>query len=186
MPRCFLSVKIPEEISSSISKIIPRLAGANLKIMPPQNYHFTLKFLGDRTEHELATLTDLLQPTLQSHPAFQATAHSTGAFPSKERPRIIWVGLSEGRNTYVSLQKSVEDALSPLQIRKESSYVPHLTIARVKAVYDRKKFAQFFENTTTQQFGTFQINSISLMKSVLTPQGPTYSDLKKFLLPSAL
>jgi len=92
---------------------------------------------------------------------------------------------------YISLQKSVEEALlsqdlGSLHIRKEASYIPHLTIARVRAVHDRKKVAQFFKETASLNFGTFEINSISLMQSTLTPQGPIYSDLKKFLLPFAL
>ena len=183
MVRCFLAAKIGEPIVAQVSALIPQLGGASLKLVNPENYHFTLKFLGERSQEEISTLSTLLPQALKAHTLFQATAAGVGAFPSPDHIKVIWVGMSEGKEQYIQLQKAIENSLANLNIKKEREYIPHLTIARVKEVFDKGKLQQFLQANSSTNFGRFQVDSISLMKSELTPEGPLYSDLKTFLFP---
>ena len=173
--RTFLAVPIPEEVRTEVSKLIPKLSGGNFKIVRPENYHLTLKFLGEKSDEEINQIKEAIKPTTKK---FQAALAGLGAFPPSQYIKVIWAGLGEGRENYVQLQKEVDQLLSQLtqlNIRPEKDYTPHLTIARVKAVSDREAMQKFL--ATPLSSDPFQISQIDMMKSELTPEGPIYTRL---------
>jgi len=176
--RTFLAVPIPDPIREAVSQLVPKLQGGNFKIVKPENYHLTLKFLGEKTDEEVNQIKSILKPTT---PKFQATLSNLGAFPSPQYIKVLWVGLGEGKQNYIDLSKETDQQLSQLNIRKERDYTPHLTIARVRTVSDKEALQTFLQ--TPFQSDPFQINTIDMMKSELTPTGPIYTKLFSVPLP---
>ncbi len=77
--------------------------------------------------------------------------------------------------TIVGLSGKVQEALEPLGLSPDKPFRPHLTIFRIK-----KKADDMTEELKRYEgvcLGTQRIESIRLKKSVLEPDGPTYSDL---------
>jgi 2'-5' RNA ligase len=67
----------------------------------------------------------------------QARARGLGAFPSPERPNVLWVGVeAEG---LIKLQRDVEGQLAELGFDQETRpFHPHVTVGRVKHAADLK------------------------------------------------
>ena len=176
--RAFLAVPVPKSAKGAVSALIPALAGGSLKIVRPENYHLTLKFLGEKGDGEINQIKEAL--TYQTK-KFTAALSGLGAFPSPQHIRVIWAGIGEGKEQYIRLQKETDTLLAPLQIRQERDYVPHLTIARVKTITDKQALQNFLQTRLTSP--QFQIDSIHMMMSELTPQGPIYTKLFSIPLP---
>ena len=93
-------------------------------------------------------------------------------------PRVIWIGTDEiGGNALVDLAKKVESVLAPLGFTSDKPFKSHITIFRIKnKIGDISKDLEKFES---YEFGSQEITKIKLKQSVLTPQGPIYSDLEE-------
>jgi len=77
----------------------------------------------------------------------------------------------------IDLAKKVENVLAPLGFVPDKPFKPHITIFRIKnKVEDISKELKKFE---TFEFGSQKISNFKLKQSILTPQGPLYSDLEE-------
>ena len=56
---------------------------------------------------------------------------------------------------------------------------PHLTLCRVKNIDNKNKVREFYNKNSKIDCGELVINSISLVKSKLTPKGPIYETIHK-------
>jgi len=112
---------------------------------------------------------------------FRLEISGLGAFPRMEQPRVIWVGISGETDKLLELQRRVDSKLVRLGFAGENqSFVPHLTLARVRdgaSSGDRKELGHLVTSTKFESKGHITVNSINLMKSQLTPDGPIYSRL---------
>ncbi|MFH0956410.1 MAG: RNA 2',3'-cyclic phosphodiesterase, partial [Candidatus Aenigmatarchaeota archaeon] len=103
-----------------------------------------------------------------------------GAFPSEERPRVIWAGLEPGK-VVTELHEEVESALAGLGFPKDRDFAPHVTIGRVREAGDPALFSSFFRKAQAlANESTFRMETLHLKKSVLMPSGPVYSDAAIF------
>ncbi|RLG42822.1 MAG: RNA 2',3'-cyclic phosphodiesterase, partial [Thermoproteota archaeon] len=108
----------------------------------------------------------------------RARLFGVGAFPSMSRPRVIWVGVEEGREELVRLMRWVDSRLRRLGFpREDREPHPHLTIARVKWLRDRESLKRVLSSLLSTDFGEIEVREIRLKKSTLTPKGPIYETL---------
>jgi 2'-5' RNA ligase len=75
------------------------------------------------------------------------------------------------------MARGIDGGLVDLGFDRERSYVPHLTVARVRNRRGAPGAAEFVEKMDDLSIGRMTVDSISLKKSVLTPGGPIYSDI---------
>jgi len=174
--RAFVAVEISDkEIINSITKFQSEI---NIKAKPvePQNLHFTLQFLGEVSEEISQKIKQALKTIKFS--TFKVNFKGIGAFPKMKFPRVIWIGTDDvGGNALVDLAKKVENVLSPLGFTSDKPFKSHITIFRIKnKIGDISRELEKFE---TFEFGSQEISNIKLKQSVLTPQGPLYSDLEE-------
>ena len=174
--RTFVAVEISShEVISSIKKFQSEI-NINAKSVEPQNLHFTLQFLGEISEEISQKIKQALK-TIQFS-SFKVNFKGIGAFPKMKFPRVIWIGTDEeGGNTLNDLAKKVENVLSPLGFTSDKPFKSHITVFRIKnKIGDISKEMERFG---THEFGSQEISNIKLKQSVLTPQGPVYSDLEE-------
>ncbi|HXG74456.1 MAG TPA: RNA 2',3'-cyclic phosphodiesterase [Candidatus Nitrosotenuis sp.] len=172
--RAFVAVEITEEsVIDSIGKLQSSLKIA-AKPVELKNMHFTLLFLGEISEDMSQKV--LAQLKTIEFSSFEIGFEGVGAFPKASFPRVVWVGIDTGGAKHlVELAKSVEDKLAVLGFKPDKPFKPHATIFRVKnkigdITPELSKFAG-------AKFGTQKVSQIKLKQSVLTPNGPIYSDL---------
>lgn len=172
--RVFVAIEVSE--SKVIKEISKMQSQFNIKGKPveAQNLHFTLQFLGEISEDMKEEISKQLK--LIKFSKFKVNFQNLGVFPKPKFPRIVWIGTDEeGGNSLVELSKKVGNILEPLGFHSDKPFKPHITIFRIKNKVDDistelKKFEQV-------EYGEQEINEIKLKQSVLTPNGPIYSDL---------
>lgn len=181
MVRTFLSVNIENEDLLSRLKYLQRRLdtdAAKLKMVEEENIHFTLRFFGDVTHAQL----EKIQTSLESVDldTFSIEIHGVGAFPTKRRPRVIWVGVTRNGNLMVELKSEVDKHLEKVGYQRERKpFTPHATIARVRRVYDRDGLYTQLDLLSAADIGTMTVSEFTMMKSTLTPSGAIYDTIWK-------
>jgi 2'-5' RNA ligase len=179
--RVFVAIDIDRGIKDNCRKIMGSLeeSGADLKIVSPENLHITLKFLGEVREEDLERLKQSIGEVTGEFRPFRMGISGVGYFGSRKFPKVIWVGISEGRETISRLCRSLEERLS--WVRKDGRKPsPHLTIARFRNPQGSEWLIKAIDELGDVKLGEFSVKEIKLKKSVLEPKGAIYSDLKSF------
>jgi len=182
--RSFIAIELPGEIKSDLAQLGDRLMDARhpfVKWVDFENIHLTLKFLGNVAVNQITEITEAMREAIRGVSPFRLEISGLGAFPRMEQPRVIWVGISGETDKLSELQRRVDSKLVRLGFAGENqSFVPHLTLARVRdgaSSSDRKDLGRLLTSTKFESKGHITVNSINLMKSQLTPDGPIYSRL---------
>jgi len=174
--RAFVAVEISnDEVINSVTKFQSEIT-IKAKPVEAQNLHFTLQFLGEISDEVSQKIKQALNTIEFS--AFKVRFNGIGAFPKMKSPRVVWIGTDEtGGIALMDLAKRVEKVLSPLGFVTDKPFKPHITVFRIKnKIGDVSKELKKFE---AYDFGSQQVSIIKLKQSVLTPQGPLYSDLEE-------
>jgi len=181
--RLFVALELDENVMARLSSIQEKLRSGDfdLKLVEPQNLHLTLKFLGEVQESQLAQIERLVSEAVKDSHAFTLSFRGIGHFGSGNRVNVIWAGVKGGSQDFVNLAKALEEKLSSIR-REEREPSPHLTIARVKSGRNVQGLARELDSLRDVKVGEVRVNEIALKQSVLTPQGPIYSDVKIFPL----
>lgn len=138
--RCFISIDLGdmgEVVFKEIARVQNVLSNKNFigKLIPLDEAHLTLKFLGEIDEEKVKEVEKRLSEI--KFDEFECVLDSIGYFNYRKSPRIIWIKIG-GRGIF-ELQKRVDEVLGDL-FPQEERFMSHLTIARVKYVKDKKGF----------------------------------------------
>ncbi|MGH2688876.1 MAG: RNA 2',3'-cyclic phosphodiesterase, partial [Actinomycetota bacterium] len=135
--RLFVAVGIPERQKRSVEKAVQvlRLAiGDAGRWVPRENWHATVKFLGEVPDAHLAEVLAVVGRNTAAASRTTSALTGVGAFPSLGRARVLWVGLSDAEGRLAALAAGLEEALGEAGFRRESRPLhPHLTLARLRA-----------------------------------------------------
>lgn len=168
--RLFVAVFPPEELRRRLWEIGENIAGS-WKREPPEKLHITVKFIGEVSEKRMLVISEVLRK-IKMEP-FEVELIGTGAFPSKEKPRVLWVGAKS--EELKKLFELVEESLHPLGIPREwREYQPHLTLGRVKGHVDVSRFY------TDRFFGSFVVKEFYLVRSYLKSTGSVYEVVERY------
>ncbi len=175
--RAFISINIPCDISVNFNELINDV---KFKAVAPENIHLTLKFLGEITQKDAEEISDALN-FIGNEKKFKISLKGIGAFPNENYVRVLWINVVEGSKEICELQRNIDDVLK-FKFPPEKDFVPHLTIARIKYVYNKEGLKKFIEKYNDFEFAKFTAEKVSLMKSELRKEGPIYSEIHNFPL----
>jgi 2'-5' RNA ligase len=127
--RLFIGVPLTADARNAVEKSLPReLPG---KLVPPENWHFTLRFLGSTAADARDHIVERLQAA-RCGASFEIRFSELGAFPRPNRARILWVGVDEGSDRMIQLAAIAEAAARGAGFPAETkSFTPHLTLSRI-------------------------------------------------------
>ncbi len=97
-----------------------------------------------------------------------------------KKPRVIWLGVSEGSTELTALAKIIQDRLVKLGFPHEKrKYSPHLTLGRVKRLTQdgRNMIEKLLKEEDYIPSTLESISTVYLKKSTLTPKGAIYENL---------
>ncbi len=179
MIRTFIAISVPEEIKERISDFQRNFKKGKgfIKWVRTESMHLTLKFLGDVEEDRIASMAESVQETVGSQKPFTISLAGTGVFPHPGRPRVLWVGVEEGKEILISLAEKIDRSCTSLGFKPEKrKFSAHLTLGRVKSA---KGIDSTLSTVKTADFqgGSFQADEIVVMKSELRPEGAQYTPL---------
>ena len=178
--RTFIAIELNEEIHGELSSLQSDLkkSEADVKWVAPESIHLTLKFLGNIDEEKIKKTQNILSDIVKNFKPFFLSLKDIGAFPKLNYPRVIWVGVDEGKPKVSKLAKELEDRLEKIGISKEEKeFHPHITLGRVKSPKNRENLKNIIETTKFEPKSKIDVNRLILFKSQLTPQGPIYTPL---------
>lgn len=181
--RSFLAIDVDNSLKDKITEAqrILEEADAQVKFVEPENLHFTLKFFGQIDNKMIEELSRIIKEKIVVFKPFKLKIEGVGVFPNKNYMRVIWLG-AKNPERFSEIQKSLDKEFKRLGFKKEKSYIPHLTIARVKGGKNKDRLLEKIEELENIRIGEMQIKELKLKKSELKPEGPTYTTIKKFKL----
>lgn len=178
--RLFLAVELKDTtILEKIENIQSELGATKtrMKLVRPENLHFTLKFLGTTPEALVNEISAIMQRI--DVKKFPVTITELGCFPRLSRPRVIWLGLSQGFDHLTRIAKFLDEELHTIGFEQEKRpFSAHLTLARIKQSRINPQLAQQLKELQNIEIGTFVVDEVVLKKSTLTPKGPIYETLR--------
>jgi 2'-5' RNA ligase len=178
--RTFIAVAIPDDLRAralGVAKQLAAVAG-DVKWVEPQSLHWTLQFLGNVHQREIADVCAAVAESALEHEPFDLEIRGAGAFPSPDRPRTLWLGVGAGREQMIALQGSIERSLESLGFRGEARrYTPHLTIGRPGRGEPPRELAAELTALSDFNGGSMLVDEVIIYSSELTREGPIYTPL---------
>ena len=183
--RIFVAVALAPALLAAVSGMRARLAEAEstLRWVPPENLHFTLKFLGGITPPQLTGVVAAAREVAARTQRFSITLAGLGAFPSARRPRVVWAGVSSGADHLVALAEHLDVVLRPAHAsREDRPFRPHLTIARVRDAAPVRDLSKEIDALRELEWGCQTVGAICVMESHLRPSGAVYQPVEEVWL----
>jgi 2'-5' RNA ligase len=179
--RLFVATLLHDDLRDAVAAVQRAIARAwpasdrAVKWVEPENFHFTLKFLGEVPEEEIPAVAQAVRGAALGGP-FEIAVEGVGVFPSLRNPRVLWIGVGEGRDRLRVLAHRVEEALVRVGFPREGRpFEPHLTIGRVREGRDVRGLGPALEGVRDAKIGRQRVGSVVVMTSRLGPRGPSYS-----------
>ena len=174
--RIFIAINLPADVKKRLAGYQKKWADVPAKWTAPDNLHITLLFLGDITDQDLAQACQAVKEIAGRHNSFNITLNKVAYGPEdKLPPRYIWAG-GEASQEAVALKRELEDALfENIKFKLDKNvFTPHITLARIKEWEWRAINPEERPEVGEDIDMVFTVESIEVMESELTKQGPHY------------
>ena len=160
---------IATDVQLDLNNIQKDLARLDAKQNFTDSYHLTYQFLGDVDDAECRRVIQALQQLKFTQVACATT--KLGFFPTEQNPRVAWLGVRPEAEL-VKLQAQIARLTGYTDDKK---FHPHITLSRIK--WSRNYAEQSKKITVVEQ--SFDVDSVKLIQSTLTPSGPRYAVLSE-------
>lgn len=127
MPRLFTAIEIPPEVGEALAMLRGGLPGA--RWIDPENYHLTLRFIGDIDDGLARDITFMLADIVR--PPLELRLEGLTSFGGR-KPRAV-IATAAGNAALVDLQAEHERLMQRVGLAPEGrKFVPHVTLARLR------------------------------------------------------
>ena len=195
--RLFIALDLEDCIRERLARFVDgvRNFAPDARWVKPESLHVTLKFIGEQPGSTVERITQAL--TAVCVPTTKIRFQGYGFFPTPKSARVFWIGM-EASPQLAALAAAIEDTMGICGIPKEERpFSPHLTLARAgggsgsptwrKGDKPNPVFQHLQERLAvlpTPEFGTMTPHEFFLYQSQLSPKGPKYIKLARFVLQS--
>jgi len=178
--RLFVAVPLPDDVRHALSTLIRGAAPGGLpgRIVPPANWHVTLRFLGDVDDLGRDRLFKELDAARLGEP-FVVGWGGLGAFPQPGRATVLWVAADRGAADLSRLAADVEDAVVAAGFpHEERPFRSHLTLSRIRPHQD---VARLLEAAGPLDLA-MTVDRVVVYRSHLGRGGARYEEIEEFPL----
>jgi len=159
MPRLFTAIEIPADVAQMLTFLRGGLPGA--RWIDQENYHITLRFIGDvdlRVAHDLASMLDRV-----SRPAFELRLDGVSSFGGR-KPRAVFANVAPSQ-ALMDLQAEHERLMQRVGLPPEGrKYTPHVTLARLRDSSSRQ-VADYLSDRGSFRSAPFRVERFVLYSS---------------------
>jgi RNA 2',3'-cyclic 3'-phosphodiesterase len=143
--------------------------------------HMTIRFLGEVPESWVERISSAVRAAVAPRVPFEFTLDGVGAFPDPRTPRVVWVGVTQGRAEATALARDISDALGREGIPDEpEEFVPHVTLFRVRSPRDRDRARRLLDGVEPAPLPrVVRVTEVLVKASELTPQGPVHRTIER-------
>jgi len=159
MPRLFTALEIPRHIAESLAIMRGGLPGA--RWIDPENYHLTLRFVGDIDDAIARDIAGLLGRVQRR--SFELRLDGLTSFGGR-KPRAL-VATATAIAPLLELQAEQERLLQRLGLEPDGrKYTPHVTLARLRESSSRQ-VADYLSARGHYRSASFEVSRFVLFSS---------------------
>ncbi len=177
--RLFLAINLNSGTLNKLSKTTEELKSdfREARWCKKDAMHLTIKFFGVIPLLSVVEIGKAVRSVIASTSPIRFEVKGVGGFPSLENPRILWAGITEGKEEIVKLAQDISDALEEYDfIPERKKFVPHITLARFKrGSKNNNGITSLSPHLEQKSFGVTEANELLLYSSDLIETGPFYS-----------
>jgi 2'-5' RNA ligase len=181
--RLFVAVHLAEPVRQKIRAALDDFPVANppWRWIEADNWHVTLKFLGETADADLNRVLGALDTVAPRHAAFDLVLGPFGGFPNLRAPRVLFYDTAEGAAACAALARDVDAALfEAIGLAKEARpFHAHATVARVKDRLPGPIAARLAVVPPLTDAVT-RVDGFALVESRLRRTGAEYATVKPF------
>ncbi|MCD4827538.1 MAG: RNA 2',3'-cyclic phosphodiesterase [Acholeplasmataceae bacterium] len=176
--RIFVGIKVPKEIGILLEEEADKILKhtKSYKKNLNQNYHLTIKFIGEMKISDIVALDQLLAKSLKEVKAFDVHLKDMGYF-EKNEDYTLWIGAHQGVGYLKEIYQIVDKKSREFFGIDHTDFVPHVTLAKHVKV-DKVKV---LNKNKTKNY-TFKVEEISIYYSHRAEGVLTYTPLSKIKL----
>jgi len=184
-----MALRVPDEVRERIataqSELRATLARNAVRWTRPEQFHVTLKFLGDVDVTRINELRAAVESSISRLSAFQLNAEGIGFLPKLRRARVVWAGVTSPGAELGTLFQVVQQAAQKFSNEiNEEKFSGHITLGLVKTLKggDAKALETLALKIVQNQFGKWIAQSVELMRSELSAAGAVHTLQARFPL----
>ncbi|MGM0411315.1 MAG: RNA 2',3'-cyclic phosphodiesterase, partial [Bacillota bacterium] len=133
--RLFIAINISDRSRKLINNkinILKEEIKENIKWVDKENWHITIKFLGEVKENKIDNIKNKIK-NLSEYEKFYLQFNKINAFPNLNYPKVMYLAINKSQGILKNIHKEIENELLKINFKKEDrEFTPHLTIARTK------------------------------------------------------
>ena len=168
--RLFVALDLPWEVRRQLSQTATPLPGA--RFLPPENYHVTLRFLGEMPAHRAEELDHTLAALRGKR--FTLQLGGVGVFEKAGRPQTLYVGV-ERSPQLDHLQAKIETAVQRIAFEPERRrFTPHVSVARLDGA-PPAKLVEWVQRHNLLRSAPIPVEHFTLFSSQLGKDGAAYT-----------
>ncbi len=166
--KAFVAVELDESSIMVLSRGVQRLRQDFPKVRwsRPEQFHLTLKFIGDIDNRQLPTVCQSLREVCAAVDPFAIELSGLGTFPKNKPPRVVWAGVHDPAEQLRKLAEQIDERLGQLGIAREiRQFNPHLTLGRVTRAADSDRLQEALVEAAPRIAGRCEVEELALLAS---------------------
>jgi 2'-5' RNA ligase len=168
MPRLFTGVEIPSDVAQALATLRGGLPGA--RWIDPENYHLTLRFIGDvddQLAHEVASMLGRVK-----RGSFDLHMEGLTSFGGR-KPRAVVASVAHVQ-ALLDVQAEQERLMQRIGLEPEGrKFTPHVTLARLRESSSRQ-VAEYLSARGYFRTSSFRVSRFVLFSSRASVGGGPY------------
>ncbi|MBJ7354405.1 MAG: RNA 2',3'-cyclic phosphodiesterase [Thermoleophilaceae bacterium] len=178
--RLFIAVDPPVDLAQRLAEWAGReLSGVpHVRLIPPEDIHLTLAFLGERTADEIALITEaMLLGAEQITETSDEFMTDVPLLLPTTKPRVLAVQVVSRIAMQYLRNPLIRELESRIELRNESRFRPHFTVARMR------EGTRLDPSPTRFPVEEVKFSEFVLYRSFLEPSGARYEAVERVALP---
>lgn len=181
--RTFIAVDFDSRLKKQIARLQTelRLYAASGRWKHVDNFHLTLKFLGEIKPDAIPGIDDKLRDICINTGRFRLKISEMGVFPGRDMIRVLWLGIQGDLDKIQKLQFEIESSFEELGFARERRrYTPHVTIGQdIRFDRDFQSIKELFD-PDLKEFPGILADRIYLFKSEQIGNKRVYTPISEY------
>lgn len=183
--RLFLGIPIPDDVRANLRhlqlELQPLLPACAVRWTKPEQFHLTLKFLGNVPVADTDALSRAVRDVCDTAHPMRLRAEGAGFFPNIRSPRVFWVDIKSVDGRLEEFQGRLESSVRSFAEKEETKeFAAHVTLARFEKMGSRDTEKLTGAIAVAKTFGEWNVEEVQLIKSALQPSGALHAIVDTF------
>ncbi len=180
MSRLFIALPLDHTIRECLNKTADFLKAYSdyLKIVPPENFHITMKFLGELNDKTAGILAESFSKIKFDENEIPFSLKGLGMFRN-DSGGVLWAGIESDMKLLKNIQRVIEAFTKSFGFEKEKrNFVPHITLARLKTGTKLpEEIISFIKENSNTFYADGLFSKAVLYESKLQSSGAVYKEI---------